>query len=96
MLSNYMIIEANPRFIQKNTYTKKTKTKKQKIKNKKTLWRFFVGNKMLPVSSSAQEPISYFSCQECSVHVRTYAYAYSRNLENVSSFPENIFIIKTG
>ena len=29
----------------------------------------------------AQEPISYFYYQECSVHVRTYAYAYSWNLE---------------
>ena len=50
-------------------------------KQKNALWRFFVSNKMLPVQSSAQEPISYFSYQECSVHVRPYAYAYSRNLE---------------
>ena len=31
--------------------------------------------------SSAQKRISYFSYQECRMHVRTYAYAYSQNLE---------------
>ena len=41
------------------------------------LWQFFVSNKMLPVYSLAQEPISYFSYQGLSVHVCTFAYAYS-------------------
>ena len=95
MLSNYIIVDRS-----KSTFhAKEDKNKKQKDKNnnnKKNLLRFFVSNKMLPVSSSAQEPISYFSCQECSVHVRIYAYAYSRNLENISLFPESIFIIKSG
>ena len=54
---------------------------------------------MLPVSLT-QEPFSYFSYQECSVHVRTYAYAYSRNLEKMYRFflfPElSIFIMKSG
>ena len=31
--------------------------------------------------SLAQEPINYFYYQDCSVHVRTYAYEYSWNLE---------------
>ena len=39
-------------------------------------------SKMLPLYLSlAQKPINYFYYQECSVHVRTYAYAYSWNLE---------------
>ena len=54
---------------------------------------------MLPVSLT-QEPFSHFSYQECSVHVRTYAYAYSRNLEKMYRFflfPElSIFIMKSG
>ena len=101
MLSNYIIVDrSKSTFHAKEDKNKnKNKNKKQKDKNnnnKKNLLRFFVSNKMLPVSSSAQEPISYFSCQECSVHVRIYAYAYSRNLENISLFPESIFIIKSG
>ena len=52
---------------------------------KNTLWRFFFIDKMLPVSLT-QEPFSYCSYQECSVHVRTYAYAYSRNLEKMYRF----------
>ena len=42
-----------------------------KRRQKNTLWQFFVSNKMLPVYSLAQEPISYFSYQECGVHVYT-------------------------
>ena len=35
--------------------------------------------------------------QECSVHIHTYASAYSRNLEkNTFLFPEKIFIMKSG
>ena len=71
-MSNYITIEANPRFLQKTT-------------KKNTLWRFFFTDKMLPVSLT-QEPFSYFSYRECSVHVRTYAYAYSRNLEKMYRF----------
>ena len=74
---------------------------KQIQSKKNALWRFFVSNKMLPVKSSAQEPISYFSYQECSVYIRPYAYAYSRNLEKkyIEIFfllPEIIFRIKSG
>ena len=41
------------------------------------LWRFFVPRIKLG---------SYFSYQECSVHVRTYAFAYSWNLEKYIDF----------
>ena len=45
-------------------------------------------------------PGTYFSYQKCSVHSRTYPYAYSQNLEkkiySFFEFPENIFILKSG
>ena len=65
----------------------------------KTTKKKYTYTQMLPVSLT-QEPFSYFSYQECSVHVRTYAYAYSRNLEKMYRFflfPElSIFIMKSG
>ena len=57
-----------------------------KSRRKKLPCRFLVSSKMLPISSSVQEPISYFYYQECSVHIRTYAYAYTWNLEKIYNF----------
>ena len=52
------MIEADPRFLQVR-------------RQKNLLRRFFVSNKMLPVKSLAQEPISYFYDQECNVYAHT-------------------------